>query len=112
MNVSLTDELRDFVRKKVESGAFPSEAAVLEEAGRRFRQDDHNGGQPPFADRKAGSAEERPLWERITAISRRIPDEEWAKRPDDASYQLDHHFNGAPKRPAPCLTVSAGALRM
>jgi putative addiction module CopG family antidote len=50
MNVSLTDELKDFVRKKVESGAFPSEEAVLQEAVRRFRQDDQNGSHGRNAD--------------------------------------------------------------
>ena len=107
MNVSLTDELRDFVRSKVESGAFPSEEAVLEEAVRRLRQDDQNGGQPhvdgapTVADREARPAVQKPLWQLIAEISRRIPDEEWAKLPDDASYQLDHYLYGAPKRPAP-----------
>jgi Arc/MetJ-type ribon-helix-helix transcriptional regulator len=43
MNVSLSNELYDFVRKKVESGQFPSEEAVLEEAVRRFRQEDQDG---------------------------------------------------------------------
>jgi putative addiction module CopG family antidote len=107
MNVSLTDELRDFVRRKVESGAFPSEEAVLEEALRRFRRDDQNGGQlcvdgaPAVADREASSAVQKPLWQLIAEISRQIPDEEWAKLPHDASYQLDHYLYGAPKRPAP-----------
>jgi Arc/MetJ-type ribon-helix-helix transcriptional regulator len=40
MTVSLTDDLKDLVRQKVGSGAFPSEQAVLEEAVRRLRQDD------------------------------------------------------------------------
>src|SRR4051794_12311351 len=44
MNVSLTDDLRDFVRKKVENGQFPSEEAVLQEALRRFRQADRDEG--------------------------------------------------------------------
>jgi putative addiction module CopG family antidote len=43
MNVSLTDEMKDFVQKKVASGAFPSEDAVLEEAVRRFRDEEQNG---------------------------------------------------------------------
>ncbi len=43
MNIPLTDELEDFVRKRVASGAFASEKAVLEEAVRRFRQE-HEGG--------------------------------------------------------------------
>jgi Arc/MetJ-type ribon-helix-helix transcriptional regulator len=101
MNVSLTAELRDFVREKVESGAFASEEAVLEEAVRRFRQDDQNQSRPPVADREASAAEKRPLWEHIAAIARRIPDADWVKLPDDGSYQLDHYLYGAPKRPAP-----------
>ena len=36
MNVSLSNDLRNFVRKKVESGDFPSEEAVLQEAVCRF----------------------------------------------------------------------------
>ena len=40
MNVSLTDELKDFVQKKIASGAFPSEEALLQEAVRRLRQQD------------------------------------------------------------------------
>jgi putative addiction module CopG family antidote len=43
MNVSLTNDLRNFVRQKVESGEFPSEEAVLQEAVRRFSQEDQNG---------------------------------------------------------------------
>jgi putative addiction module CopG family antidote len=43
VNISLTDELNDFIRKKVASGAFQSEEAVLQEAVRRFRQDDQEG---------------------------------------------------------------------
>jgi len=50
MNVSLSNDLRDFVRKKVESGDFPSEEAVLQEAVRRFQQDDQPG---PGSDEKA-----------------------------------------------------------
>ncbi|MFI5387050.1 MAG: type II toxin-antitoxin system ParD family antitoxin [Fimbriimonadales bacterium] len=42
MNVSLTNDLRDFVRQKVTSGEFPSEEAVLQEAVRRFRQEVQN----------------------------------------------------------------------
>jgi len=50
MNVSLSNDLRDFVRKKVKSGDFPSEEAVLQEAVRRFQQDDQPG---PGSDEKA-----------------------------------------------------------
>jgi len=43
MNISLTDGMKDFIRNKVASGAFASEDAVLEEAVRRFREEDQNG---------------------------------------------------------------------
>ena len=36
MNISLTDELKDFVQKKVASGAFPSEEAVINAALKQF----------------------------------------------------------------------------
>jgi putative addiction module CopG family antidote len=37
MTVSLTDELKDFVKKKIESGQYPSEEAVIEAALKRLR---------------------------------------------------------------------------
>jgi len=43
MNVSLTKDLGEFVREKVASGQFSSEEAVLQEAVRRFRQEDQDG---------------------------------------------------------------------
>ena len=36
MNVSLTDELKDFVRRKIENGQYHSEDAVIEAALNRF----------------------------------------------------------------------------
>jgi Arc/MetJ-type ribon-helix-helix transcriptional regulator len=44
MNVSLDNDLIDFVRWKVERGRFPSEEAVLQEAVRRFRREDQDRG--------------------------------------------------------------------
>jgi putative addiction module CopG family antidote len=38
MYVTLTDEIKTFVQEKVATGAFPSEEAVVQEAVRRFRQ--------------------------------------------------------------------------
>ncbi len=42
MNISLTDELKEFVQRKIEDGQYPSEAAVIEAAVQRFR-DQENG---------------------------------------------------------------------
>jgi putative addiction module CopG family antidote len=40
MNILLTDELNNFVKQKVASGAFSSEEAVLQEALRRLQRED------------------------------------------------------------------------
>jgi putative addiction module CopG family antidote len=40
MSVTLTDEIKSFVQEKVATGEFPSEVAVLQEAVRRFRQEE------------------------------------------------------------------------
>ncbi len=45
MSVSLSDELKDFVRQKVASCEFRSEEAVFQEAVRRFRQEDQAEGR-------------------------------------------------------------------
>ncbi len=42
MKISLSDELKEFVQKKIENGQYPSEAAVIEAALQRFR-DQENG---------------------------------------------------------------------
>jgi putative addiction module CopG family antidote len=51
MNVSLTKDLRTFVRKKVESGEYASEQAVLEEAVRRLRDQDQAVGRAVDAEK-------------------------------------------------------------
>ena len=53
MNIPLTDEMKSFVQKKVESGAFPSEEAVLQEAVRRFRQEDQAQGHADIGGKAA-----------------------------------------------------------
>ena len=53
MKTTLTDEMKSFVQKKVESGAFPSEEAVLQQAVRRIRQEDRAGGHADNGERAA-----------------------------------------------------------
>jgi Arc/MetJ-type ribon-helix-helix transcriptional regulator len=43
MNLSLNHNLKEFVRRKVQSGQFPSEAAVVEAALERFRDQEAPG---------------------------------------------------------------------
>ena len=45
MNVSLTDELKDFVQKKIETGQYPSEEAVNEAALKRLRDQEYEKGK-------------------------------------------------------------------
>lgn len=46
------------------------------------------------------SVPKRPIWEVIVEIGSQIPDEEWAKVPDDASINYKHYLYGAPKKKA------------
>jgi len=42
---------------------------------------------------------QRPIWEIIVEIGTQIPEEEWAKVPDDASINYKHYLYGAPPKP-------------
>jgi putative addiction module CopG family antidote len=51
MNVSLTDELKEFVQKKIQSGQYRSEEAVIEAALKRLRdQEDETRKTVPTVD--------------------------------------------------------------
>jgi len=51
MNVSLTDEMKDFVQKEIENGQYPSEEAVIEAALKRLRdQEDDSRKTVPTLD--------------------------------------------------------------
>ncbi|MGO9471047.1 MAG: hypothetical protein ACLQIB_07030 [Isosphaeraceae bacterium] len=101
MKVQLSEESRRFIADQVATGRYPSEDAVLEDAVLRVRHDErpHGNDEATLKDSEATSAAQKPLWEVIAEIARGVPDEEWDKIPDDASYQLDHYLYGAPKRP-------------
>ena len=45
MNVSLTDELKDFVQKMLETGQYSSEEAVIEAALKRLRDQEYEKGK-------------------------------------------------------------------
>ena len=38
------------------------------------------------------------LLDKLEAISKRVPDEEWAKLPTDGAENIDHYLYGAPKK--------------
>ena len=47
MNVSLTDEIKDFVQRKIENGQYPSEEAVVEAALKRLRDQEVREAERP-----------------------------------------------------------------
>ena len=71
MKVNLTDEMNHFVQKKVKSGALPSEEAVLQEAVRRFRQQDQAGGR---GDNAENAEEELIDYEAIASCEKEADD--------------------------------------
>lgn len=107
MDIHLPENLEHFVRDQVRSGRFPSVDHVVREALEHFRNAEipppapiANANAAPNEQRaEAQSGDQRPLWEIITEIARRVPDEDWARLPPDASYQLDHYLYGSPKKP-------------
>jgi Arc/MetJ-type ribon-helix-helix transcriptional regulator len=46
MNIALTDDLQQLLRKKVETGQFPDEEAVVHEALKRFLSSELSQGRP------------------------------------------------------------------
>jgi Arc/MetJ-type ribon-helix-helix transcriptional regulator len=96
MDVPLSDHWLRFVREEVESGRFPSEAAVLEEALALLRRREH--GHAP--DRAAGATGARPIGEIIDELMGDVPDEVLDRLPADGAAQHDHYIYGTPKRPA------------
>jgi hypothetical protein len=46
------------------------------------------------------SIPKRPIWELVVELGAQIPEEEWAKVPDDASINFKHYLYGAPKQNA------------
>ncbi len=59
-------------------------------------QRDLNSFKPRARAHKAVQ-DDRPIWEKIAALGREIPDEEWEKVPRDASINLKHYLYGHPK---------------
>ena len=70
---TLGEELEDFVREKVESGAFPSASEVLREALRRMAEEERKERDLLVAlDAGLASRRARPgVWERVNVKVRR-----------------------------------------
>ena len=95
MNVPLSKNWHRFVRDEVQSGRFPSEAAVLEEALALLRQREHGQVQ-----KAANGTGVKPIGEIIDELMSDVPDEVLDWLPVDGAVQHDHFIYGLPKRPS------------
>lgn len=92
----MSEDWESFIRDRVQSGRYASEAAVLDEALRLLQQRD----QEEEADQcKESVTEAMPAWKRVIENMSEVPDEVFDRIPADSSEQLDHYLYGVPKRP-------------
>ncbi len=96
MDVPLSDHWQRFVREEVQSGRFPSEAAVLEEALALLKRHEHGQAREGAANGTGA----RPIGEIIDELMSDVPDEVLDRLPVDGAAQHDHYVYGTPKRPA------------
>ncbi len=96
MNVPLSEHWQRFVREEVQSGRFPSEAAVLEEALALLEQQEQQQG-PSRPQNATGT---KPIGEIIDELMSDVPDEVLDRLPVDGAAQHDHYIYGTPRRPA------------
>ena len=96
MTIHMSEDWESFIRDRVQSGRYASEAAVLDEALRLLQQRD----QEEEADQsKESVTEAMPAWKRVIENMSEVPDEVFDRIPADSSEQLDHYLYGVPKRP-------------
>lgn len=96
MNVPLSESWQRFVREEVQTGRFPSEAAVLEEALGLLRQ--RESEQSRCQDGNGNPV--KPIGEIIDELMSDLPDEVLDRLPVDGAAQHDHYIYGIPKRPS------------
>ena len=96
MNVPLSEHWQRFVREEVQSGRFPSEAAVLEEALALLEQRE----QQQSPSRRQNGTSTKPIGEIIDELMSDVPDEVLDRLPVDGAAQHDHYIYGTPRRPA------------
>jgi Arc/MetJ-type ribon-helix-helix transcriptional regulator len=96
MNVPLSEHWQRFVREEVQSGRFPSEEAVLEEALALLEEREHQQS-PPKPQNKTST---KPIGEIIDELMSDVPDDVLDRLPVDGAAQHDHYIYGTPRRPA------------
>lgn len=94
MIAELSEHWQHFVQEKVQSGRFPSEAAVLEEALALLEQRDHPQSQP----RPENETGTRSIGEIIDELMSDVPGEVLDRLPVEGAAQHDHYIYGTPRR--------------
>jgi putative addiction module CopG family antidote len=89
MGILLEPDLEHRIAAKVQSGRYQSPAEVIRE-GLDLLEARDSANSP-------GTNSEKPIWETIVELGRRVPEEEWEKIPTDFAKNLDHYLYGAPK---------------
>jgi Arc/MetJ-type ribon-helix-helix transcriptional regulator len=96
MQINLPANLERSLLVEVQSGHFASIDDAIAEAVRmllRTTSGEAEAGEPTAPGSK-------PIWEVFGEITASIPEEEWAKLPNDGAEQQDHYLYGTPKRPS------------
>lgn len=57
----------------------------------------HHSETNQSAESSPQAPKKRPIWEVVAEIGAQIPDEEWAKVPDDGSMNYKHYLYSVPK---------------
>jgi predicted DNA-binding protein len=70
----------------------------LEEEAARCGQDMGAFARAVLEERLAAVATGKPMWRQLVEIGDRLPDEEKARLPADASENLDHYLYGVPRK--------------
>jgi Arc/MetJ-type ribon-helix-helix transcriptional regulator len=95
MNVPISETWHRFVREEVESGRFPTEAAVVEEALALLSETERRHSAPG----STGETAARPIGEVIDGLMSGIPQDVLDRLPEDGAAQHDHYIYGTPRRP-------------
>ncbi|APW62591.1 hypothetical protein [Paludisphaera borealis] len=94
MNILLSESWQRFVREEVQTGRFPSETAVLEEALGLLKQRKDYQAKPKSVNGIGGRA----IGEIIDELMSDLPVDVLEQLPIDSAAQHDHYIYGTPKR--------------
>jgi Arc/MetJ-type ribon-helix-helix transcriptional regulator len=94
----LPERFARFAEAEVAAGHFSSVEDVVE-AGLAILQErqEHDGNGAPHEEAKPASPPRAPFWASFTAQMHALPDEVFARLPEDGASEHDHYLYGAPK---------------